>query len=237
MVARMHRILLLALIALTPAAASAAERQLTVTSFDRIVVEGPFDVTVTTGRGSSARASGDPRAIEGIAVRVNGRTLTVRPSASTWGGWPGAAPGVVRIAVSTPELLSARLSGSGRLAVDRMKGGTIDVALSGDGALDVGAIDSDRLTAALLGAGALTIAGRSAQAVMVLQGPGRLDATRLAVDDLSLTSSGTGAATAAARRSAKVTANGTGNIAIEGSPACTVRARGAGVVRCGDGGD
>ena len=80
-----------AMLALTLAVpAAAAQRGYSVTSFERIQVHGPFVVRVTTGRGSSARAEGDQRAIDEIAVQVVGNTLRVRRNVSnSWGGYPG----------------------------------------------------------------------------------------------------------------------------------------------------
>lgn len=70
----------LCLLLLLPTAAQAADRRVFVTSFDRIRVEGPFEVTVATGRAAGATISGDARQLDRAEVRVDGTTLVVRPA-------------------------------------------------------------------------------------------------------------------------------------------------------------
>ena len=71
--------------------ATAADRNYSVTSFDRIRVEGPYSVNVTTNVAPFARASGDLRAIDRVSLRVEGRTLYVRanrPACREWSQRP-----------------------------------------------------------------------------------------------------------------------------------------------------
>jgi hypothetical protein len=63
---------LLLLAPLMAAPAHAAERGYSVTDFDRIRIDGPYRVTLTTGRSPGARAVGAQAAIEGVAVEVQG---------------------------------------------------------------------------------------------------------------------------------------------------------------------
>src|SRR3546814_19405145 len=55
----MNRIMLAALALTATAPAQAAERRYTVTDFNRIRVDGPFVVTLATGKSPSATASGE----------------------------------------------------------------------------------------------------------------------------------------------------------------------------------
>src|SRR3546814_9724039 len=106
--------------------AHAAGRSFSVTGFDKLRVEGPYTVDVRTGAGSSARASGDLRALDRLSVTVQGRTLIVRPDRSGWTGWPGERPGgEVTLSISTPALSSVALNGSGSVSIDRMAGSRI----------------------------------------------------------------------------------------------------------------
>jgi hypothetical protein len=203
----------LALLA-APAAAAAAERGYTVTSFDRIRVEGPYTVTVASGRSPAVRATGSPAALDAVVARVDGRTLVIQRNTSAWGGYPGQDHGPATIAVSTPGLVTASLAGSGRLDVDMMRSARIDLAVAGSGQIALARIETDRLGALVTGAGSLAIAGRAATAQLALNGSGRIDAEGLEAGDAS------------------VTANGSGD-AIGGSPACTVRRLGSGNVTCG----
>lgn len=220
-------------VALASTAADARDRTVMLTSFDRIRVEGPFDVTLTTGSGAGGRISGASQAIDGVNVRVEGRTLIVSAGVNGWGGYPGGARGgPVRIAVTTPSLRAAYVAGGGRLTVDRIKAQAIDLAVSGAGSLSVAAIESDQLVAALNGTGTLSVAGSAGRARFVNSGTGAINAGNLVARDLVVVAQGAGSGVFAARYTADISALGLGDISVEGSPKCVVR--GAGPVNCGD---
>src|SRR5438128_1161935 len=104
--------LLLALAAAAPA--TAAERRYTITDFDRVEVDGPFQVSLTTGLASGARAVGSQGAIDRLSVEVQGRTLRIRVNRSSWGGYPGDAtgPGDVEV-LGTPSCTVEALGSGG----------------------------------------------------------------------------------------------------------------------------
>jgi len=231
----MNRLAFSAVLLLAAAPAAAAERSYTITSFDRIRVEGPFAVTVTSNRGPAARASGTAAALDEVVARVDGRTLVLRRGTGGWGGYPGGQRGPVSIAVSVPQLASASLTGAGSLTIDAMRGQRLDLVVDGSGALRVGRIETDRLTATVVGAGAMALGGQAAEARIIVRGSGGLDAPQLSVADANVTADGAGSVRLAARRTANVQASGGGSVLVSGSPACTVRNSGAGEVTCGAG--
>jgi len=212
--------------------AAAAERGFTITSFDRIRVEGPFVVTVATGRPVSARASGDAPALDRIRLRVEGRTLLVRGDES-WGGFPDGRRGPVTLTLSTPALDTAILLGSGSLAVDRMKAPRVILTVEGAGRVAVDRIEADNLSLAIAGSGRIEAAGTARVGAAVARGAAEIAAPGLTVTDLSLTSETAGAVTIAAARSARVVATGLGPVTVAGTAACEVRQTGTGPLRCG----
>lgn len=218
-------------IAATPA--FGAERRYSVTDFDRIQIEGPFEVTLDTGGAPSASASGGQDAIDRVIVEVEGRTLRVRPNRSAWGGYPGESAGPVRIALSTHDLRGAVLSGSGSLAIDHAEAMRFDLSLVGNGRIAVGDIEADKLVVSMLGAGRVTLAGKVKELDATVQGAAELDAPALIAMDARISADTAGTVTVGAIRTAKVTASGPGDITVTGSAACTVQALGAGRVRCG----
>ncbi|MEG8021032.1 GIN domain-containing protein [Sphingomonas aerolata] len=143
----------------------------------------------------------------------------------------GAAPGH-RDAVHPASCLCQR-RGGGRLTIDRMKGLRLDLAVSGAGSLAVNDAQADQLNATVIGTGRMTLAGRSARARLTVSGPGLIDATALAVDDLVVMQDGVGETRASARRTAQVTNGGAGSVTVAGTAACTVRAAATGPVICG----
>lgn len=211
----------------------AAQQTVGITSFDRIRVDGPYRVTVVTGRGPSARADGDRRSLDRLSLRVEGRTLQIRANSSAWGGWTGEGQGPVTIMLSTPDLASASLVGSGSLSIDRMKGPRVEVLVDGAGSLSVGAVASDRLSALVSGAGRVIVAGRALQAQAIVRGTGDLDAAAVVADDVQLTVEGAANARIRATRSARIVSNSSGDVVVTGKAACTVRQVGSGGVACG----
>lgn len=203
------------------------------TSFDRIRVEGPFAVTVTTGKAVSAKASGDADAIERVQLRVEGRTMLIRPNVSGWGGYPGRQAAPARITVTTPDLNTAILIGSGSLDIDRLRGMKAVVTVEGSGQLTARQIDVDNLTLAIAGSGGIQASGRAKQAAAVARGAAGITAPDLIVADLTLTSETASAVTMHATRSAKVTSLGVGAVEVSGTAACEVKQAGSGPLSCG----
>ncbi len=230
----MTRTLPLALLAFVAAsAAGAAERNYSVTDFDRVQVDGPYQVTVTTGGASAARAEGSPEALERISVEVIGSTLRVRANRSGWGGYPGERTGPVRIALTTRELRAAAVVGSASLDVDRIRGLRADLSVNGGGRLAVAGVDSDNLVVGLLGGGLITLAGRARQLKATVQGSGDLAASGLSVDDAQIAADTAGSVTVAVARTVKLNASGSGDVEIIGNPSCTFEGQGTGNIVCG----
>jgi Putative auto-transporter adhesin, head GIN domain len=220
-------------LALLSTPAFGAERGFTVTDFDRIEVDGAFDVSVETGKSPSARASGSATGLEQVQIEVRGRTLRIRPLRMKWGGWPGEAVAPPKIRIGVPGLRDASMQGSGALSITKMRSSVIRLLQSGSGQMSVAVIEADQLFASQSGSGQVTLGGKALIGKLTTSGSGQLAGGKLAVTDLTLTSRSSGTATIIAVRSAKITASGSGEIEILGNPACSVTATGAGAVRCG----
>jgi hypothetical protein len=222
--AMMRFLALLSIAVSAPLSAAPLPRSFTVTSFDRVRVEGPYAVTLTTGRAPFARAEGPATALDAIDLRVEGRTLVLRRRS---GAGSGGAVGPVRIALGSPEVRAVSLSGAGSLEVDRLSGLTVDVALVGSGRLTVATIAADRVTGALQGSGSLRLAGRTKTARLSAGGSGSLEAGDLAAEEVTLSAEGAGVVETMAKRQATIAAAGTVQVRVTGAPACTLRIAGS----------
>lgn len=208
---------------LTAAPAAAAERNFSVTSFDRIRVDGGYKVTLVTGVAPFAKASGSQRALESVAIDVQGRTLIVRPARSSWGGYPGEGAGPVEIRVGTHELGTAWINGDGSLIIDKVKGLKFESDVQGAGSLDIARVDADQVRIGLSGAGSARLAGKALKLTAIVQGSSQLEAADLNVKDLVIAAQGPSNAKAHATNTAKVEAAGVAAITLTGKPACTVK--------------
>ena len=222
-------ILALLMLASLPATAAAptAQRNYSVTSFDRIRVDGPYEVRLKTNVAPFARASGTAAAIDGVSVKVEGRTLIVRPSSGGWGGYPGENRGPVTIEVGTHDLGTAWLNGAGTLVIDKIKGLTFDLAIQGAGSVRIETADVDQLKLGMSGSGSVRIAGRAASMTATVRGTSSLDAEALAVKDAVIGAEGPSIVRATVTNAAKVDALGLAAITLAGKPSCTVNAKGS----------
>jgi hypothetical protein len=227
----MRTLLLIAALA-SAASANAAQRRYSVRDFDKVEVSGPYRVTLATGVASSAVATGSQLALDRVSVEVQGRTLRVRPNRSAWGGYPGEAAGPVTLRLTTRNLASAIVEGSGSLAIDKARGLKLELAVGGTGTLEVLGIEADTLNLALLGSGRITLAGQAKKVRAALRGTGDLAARDFKAEDAEIISETAGGAVMEVVRAAKVTARASGDVEIIGTPACTVEASGAGQVSC-----
>ena len=215
--------------------AAAAERNYSVSSFERIRIDGPFRVILTTGRPPSAKAEGAPQVTDALDIRVEGGTLIVRAGANGWGEQPVArdrAAPVIR--VSTGMIRGAALIGGGDLRiVGPLRGQRIDLALTGSGSLSTDGREADQLFASAIGAGSMTLGGRAARARLATSGPVRLQAGDLVANDLTVRADGNGDLVAQARYTASVSSTGIGSVTVYGKAACTMLGVANGPVSCG----
>lgn len=210
-----------------------AERRYSVTDFDKIQVDGPYQVSLTTGLSSGARAIGSQEAINRVSVEVQGRTLRIRPNRSAWGGFPGERIGTVTIEATTRDIRAGTVVGSGSLTIDKAKGLRLDLSVSGSGRLGAANVEADNLVIGLLGSGRIAVAGKAKQLRATVQGSGDFDGRALRADDAQINADTAGSVAVGVVRTARVTAAGPGEVDVIGSPACTLSGPAAGQVRCG----
>lgn len=217
------------------APASAAERRFAIQDFDRIIVEGPFAVRLTTGRSTSAAATGSNDALNAVSVEVQGMTLRIRRDSNAWTSNPNRPVEPATIVLTTRNLRSARVVGSGQLDIAGLSALRADLVVQGTGRLRATGIDADNLSVGLAGSGSIELAGTAETFTADIQGSGSLLAPALSAETATVSANTTGDVALAARRTATVNALGLGQVEIGGNPACTVRGANSGQVRCGAG--
>ena len=207
---------------------SAATRNFGINSFEKLRIEGPYRVRLTTGVAPFARASGSPAAIERIALEMRGNVLLVHANTSGWGGgYPGLDMGSVEIILGTHDLTSASLTGSGALQIDKVKGLSFDLSVQGSGAAAIGQANVDQLKVGVGGSGSATLAGQAGMMTAIVRGVSSLQAQNLATKDATIGAEGTATVDAKVTNSAKVDGNGAITVRFTGSPACTLRVSGS----------
>ena len=223
----MRTFLLAATLLAIAAPAAAATRNFGITDFQKVRVDGPYKVVLSTGVAPFARAIGSPAALDRVAIEVRGDTLVVHSGLDDWGGYPGQSVGPVQIELGTHDLSAAWLNGSGTLAIDRVKGLSFDLSVQGSGAGTISQAAVDQLNVSVVGTASARLAGQAAKVTAMIRGLSSFDASALAVKDATLGADG--AATIAANISNSVTVNATGpaTVRLSGGPSCTLRVTGS----------
>ena len=141
-----------AILAAVAVPALAAEQSFPVGGFDRIALGGSPDVTVTTGKAVSVRASGEQQALDRLDIRVEGGVLKIGTKRGDW-NWSWRDHGKVSIAVTVPMVRGVELGGSGTVSVDRIRVPAFTAEVGGSGAIRVAALDAQTAKFSLAGFG------------------------------------------------------------------------------------
>lgn len=215
----------LALLALLSAPA-AAQRTVGVGSFERVRVDGAFDVRIAAGP-PRAVIEGDRRSSESVDLSVNGTTLTLRRRSD--------ARSAVRVTVvlTTPALRAVTVTGSADVQVTGIKGDRVDLSVAGTGRIAVDAMEAEQAQAAIVGESRIMLSGRARLLRLSNNGSGAIDARAISADELLVRLDGPGEVLASARYTASVYSTGQGRVAVAGKPKCSVRAPAGANVSCG----
>jgi hypothetical protein len=226
----MRTFLLAAALIAIAAPATAATRNFGITSFEKVRIDGPYKVQVTTGVAPFAKAIGSAAALDRISVDVEGDTLVVSSNLDSWGGYPGQDVGPVQILVGTHDLSAAWLNGSGTLSIDRVEGLSFGLSVQGSGAGEIGRADVDQLDVSVVGTASARLAGQAKKLTAVIRGISSLDAADLSVTDATLGATGSGTIAAKVSDSVTVDASGPATVRLTGGAACTLRVEGSATV-------
>lgn len=209
------------------AAPATTTRTFTVSGFDRIRVDGPYHVTLRTNVPPYARASGSQASLDGVSIKVEGRTLVIRAGSGGWGGYPGEQRGPVTIEIGTHELSTVWINGAGALTIDRVKGLSFDLNIQGPGMARIDRAEVDQLKTMIAGTGSARLAGQAGKLTATVRGTSSFEGEGLAVKDATIVAEGPTVVRAQVSNSAKVDAVGLASVNLTGNPACTVKAQGS----------
>lgn len=207
--------------------ANAASRNFGISSFTKVRVDGPFKVTLATGVAPFAKASGGTAALDRVAIDVQGETLVVHNSTSSWGGYPGDDAGTVEITIGTHDLTNAWVNGAGSLAIDKVKGLSFALSVQGAGSAEIGDVRVDQMNVGLVGTANAKLAGQAKKLTALVRGISSLDAVALMTSDAKVGAEGAATVNANVSNSVTVDANGTATIRFAGRPSCTLKVKGS----------
>jgi hypothetical protein len=197
----------IALAALLPLAAAAAQETRTVGDFTEIGLAAPVDVHVTQGEPASLVLEGNPEALARIETVVEGGRLKIRTKDGGNWGWKDK----VKARVTTRQVNALAIAGSGDITAPAITGEALKVSIAGSGDVRVGG-KVDGLTASISGSGEVRAGELDAQSVKV-------------------SIAGSGDATVRAQKSLTVSVSGSGDVRYFGDPTVQKSIMGSGSVR------
>lgn len=195
------------------AQAAPVEEQRSVSSFQRIRVEGSIDVRVAPGK-LSATVRGEPAAVRQVLTELQGDTLVVRQTDA----YPRRGPAVV-VQIQAPTLSALDLNGSGDVRLKDFNLSALALMVAGSGDLHAQAITVGRLEVKVAGSGDIRLSGSCEQAAMAVAGSGDVSATDLSCREISVSVAGSGDAEVRATDRLSASVAGSGDIRYRGRPA------------------
>lgn len=228
--------LILLLISITAGAstAHAAERNYSIGSFDNIQIEGDLIVTITTGKGPSASASGTFRQLDALRFKRNGRTLRIQMNQDSKAKRVEdiRAP-ALQIFITTSQLSDISLRGNGVVNVNMLSGRKSLYTILGSGMINAKQAQIDTLSILIRGGGNVSIDGGKINKMdAVLNGFGSINAPKLVTKILNIEHQGPANTIISVSDVANIINNGTGKIEILGKANCLIKSIGSGTILC-----
>ena len=169
------------------------------TGFDRIHIEGVYEVDIQVGPNFSIETSGSEKQMNRAKVVKSG-TQTLILGLNETGRlkrWKGHNNGI-RAVITLPALNK--------------------IALTGVGSVEVSGIDAQVFDATLEGVGSIELAGKCGRLDANVEGVGSLEADDFECEDVNVSVEGMGSAEVYASKSVDADIEGMGSIDVEGSP-------------------
>jgi hypothetical protein len=217
------------------------------TAIDQIENYTAVDVVFTRSDTSGISVSADRNLLDNIVTEISGTTLVIKtnPGNSCFNYTQRPI-----INVSSPELNSIFLSGSGDFSADYMDGGETSLKLTGSGHITADSISCSELSAFISGSGNITvnyvetagsdlfisgsgrilIEGVCSEGELQISGSGDIHAENFVTSTVSATISGSGDAYANVMESLTGLISGSGNLYVSGDPEINVTVTGSGRV-------
>lgn len=207
-------------------------RNFTVSSFDRIELDGHYEVLVTTGARASVSATGPTALLQRLRVEVDGNRLRIygrnEPS-----GFERKIPGKVVVRVSVPALSAARIGGSGNMRVNRVAGRHFDGRVDGSGYLTLASLQVQSASFGMVGSGGISAPnGQTGSLSVQLAGSGSVDTRGVNARSAKAQVGGSGSVFARANGPVTVDLSGSGSVQFVGGAQCRIQKTGSGSVLC-----
>jgi hypothetical protein len=191
------------------------EQARTVTGFQRLRLEGPFNVIAQPSAAASVmvRADDNLQALVTTEV-VEGDVLLVRPTSNQ--SFNSRSP--ITVTVGFQVLKSASIKGSGDLTVNDLTGERFEMGISGAGDARLARASLKQLKVSIAGSGDVTAQGTADSAEYNIAGSGDVHADKMLAAQAKVSIAGSGDAAVHATEALNVSIAGSGDVRYAGQP-------------------
>lgn len=194
------------------------------TGFDRISVEDDFDVVVTVGPEHSVQVTGDDNLLPHVRTELRGRTLHVETEGDL------DPTGEIRVAISTPTLVSLGSTGSSDVQAGGIRSSSFDASVTGSSDM-IAQGDFGDLEVSVSGSGSIRLEGTADEIDAGVSGSGDLDLGQVVARRAAVHVSGSGSAAFHVSEALDADVSGSGDVRYAGNPRVESSVSGSGSVR------
>ena len=167
--------------------------------------------------------------LDEIETEVNAGVLRIKTD-----NWNSKIKGV-KIWITMPEVESLNVSGSGDiLAETPINADELELKVSGSGTIKINELKGGEIGAAISGSGDLKLAGSADEMELRISGSGNVYAERLEVNECGIKISGSGSCKIDVTGELDASISGSGRVTYYSNPQIDARVSGSGKVRKGD---
>jgi len=176
-----------------------------VSQFERLEVEGPADIVITSSLKQSVKVSADDNLLDMIETKVTRRGTLVIDADSSFDSRSG-----IKIEITTPVLKGIWAAGSGKVEIHDLAEKTFDVEVAGSGDVEINgtlsallvtisgeggivyAGEADEVDVTVNGSGDVVLSGEAAEIVITISGSGDVNAQHMIAEEASVRVSSSG---------------------------------------------
>ena len=196
--------------------ASSAQLARVISAFDRISIEGAFDVYLYSGTEDSIYIQAPAKQLDDIITKVENGKLRVKMKKGSWmkkgsRNYNGYSKRIIRIPVR--EISELSLSGSGNISTQDLDLNNNDLSIksSGSGNITV-SVACDYLQLQNSGSGMLSLSGKTNRLNLAMSGSGNVAMETLQAQSSAVKLSGSGVAKINSQKDLNVQLSGSGRV-------------------------
>ena len=193
-------------------AADVVRQERPVGGFDRVIVHGVVDVSITQGAREQLFVTAEPRLMANIVTRVERRTLIIETSGNVKTDKP------LHIDLTLRELQHLEADGSADIKIEKLRAGALNVELSGSVDFKAGKLTLDTLKLRLAGSANAQLGGSTVSQSVEIKGSADYRAEALDSASARVAASGSANATVRVRDNLDADVSGSADLTYYGNP-------------------